>query len=408
MSSASALALGLTLIVVIGLAAAVAIFWYMRRLDAFQPRGLDRRSDRAERNKLRLEVTSIRANVLALVLISIVGIAQIGSDIWRTKSNERPDMPGAALEEFLRARLPDPEIQAHQHKELIDAIREVRPPNSQPAIDNVARSKLSDLESQVAFHQKIIADKPVSNYFKSNSTIYWLVAAVCFTPFLWAVVYVLRSVNIFTMQQYRTARAVVFSFGSLAGGATLFHEFSLVKNIESFIKVSTTPRIEVSFPAGPPGAKGPRGPAGPRGSDGLPGSALPTELSCGTGDSQRIEPFVDGQETLEENAKVKLKAVVDLLKERSKTSDLLGLVLIGSADKRPLKPKLAQQFGSNVGLAQARIKTVKDELAQTFAPDKFPIMALHAGPSKIGLAPSSGDLAFDRAVQLCAFWNPKS
>jgi hypothetical protein len=218
----------------------------------------------------------------------------------------------------------------------------------------------------------------------------------------------------FTLGQYKTARAVVLSVGSIAGGATLFHEFSLVKSIDTFIRVTATPRIEVSFPAGPPGPEGPRGPegpigdAGPRGSDGPPGPTLPTELSCGTGDSQRIEPFFDGQETLEEAAKIKLKSVVGLLKERSQSSDLLGLVLIGSADKRPLKPKLAQQFGSNVGLAQARIKTVKDELAQTFDPDKFPIMALHAGPSKVGLVLSTSDLASDRAVQICALWNPKS
>jgi hypothetical protein len=416
MLSANLTALVLTGTLVAGLGIIVAFFLrrYMRNLDAFQPRGLDRRSDKTERNKLRLELLSIRANVVALALISIVGIAQIALDIWRSKSSEQPGATSAALEELLRTRLPDPEIQANQHRELIDAIREARPSNSQPAIDNVARSKLSDLESQVVRHEKIIAEQPVSNYFKTNSVIFWLVGTFCFAPFLWAFVYFLRSINVFTLGQYKTARAVVLSVGSIAGGATLFHEFSLVKSIDTFIRVTATPRIEVSFPAGPPGPEGPRGPegpigdAGPRGSDGPPGPTLPTELSCGTGDSQRIEPFFDGQETLEEAAKIKLKSVVGLLKERSQSSDLLGLVLIGSADKRPLKPKLAQQFGSNVGLAQARIKTVKDELAQTFDPDKFPIMALHAGPSKVGLVLSTSDLASDRAVQICALWNPKS
>jgi hypothetical protein len=253
-------------------------------------------------------------------------------------------------------------MQAKQHREIIDAIQEARPSNSQPAIDHVARSKLSDLESRIVRHENIITERSAFIY----SWVYWVMVVLCLTPLLWAAAYVARSANWLTPKHYKNTQAAVLTLGLAASGVTLF----------KFNSIFGDTHIEASFP---------------RGSDGR-GRVLPTDLGCGTGDAQRIEPFAEGRETLEDSAKIKLKSVVALLKERSKSRDLLVLVLIGA----------------NVGLAQARIKTVQVELARAFDPDKFPTMALYAGASKAGLVPSTNDLALDRAVQICAVWNPRS
>jgi hypothetical protein len=357
MSSANLTGFGLTYILV-GLGILIAFYL---RMWAW-PRWSDRRGDTTER-------IWIAASAMAIVLI-FTGIALITLYNWRPKSSEQPPAISPALEEFLRARLPDPEMQEKQHREIIDAIREARPSSSQPAIDNVARSKLSGLESRVVRHEQVITTQSASNYSNSSPWFYWVVAVLWFTLALGVAAYVARRANWLTPMQYKNTQAVVLTFGIAASGITLFR-------FDSVFGITTNPHVEISIRPD---------------SDRLPSPALLTDLGCGTGDAQRIEPFSEGGAALEENARIKLKSVVALLKEQSRSSDLLGFVLIGA----------------NVGLAQPRIKTVQDELAQTFDPDKFPVMALYAGPSKVGLAPSANDLVLDRAVQICAVWNPRS
>src|SRR6267142_1643966 len=89
MSCASVTALILTSLVGLGI---IIAFFLRRDLDAFRPRGLDRRGDETKRNELRLEPIWIGASVLALALISIWGIALIAPH-WPLKSSDQAISP---------------------------------------------------------------------------------------------------------------------------------------------------------------------------------------------------------------------------------------------------------------------------------------------------------------------------
>jgi hypothetical protein len=89
---------------------------------------------------------------------------------------------------------------------------------------------------------------------------------------------------------------------------------------------------------------------------------------------------------------------------------LVALLLVGSADKRPLRPPLAQKFGSNVGLAQVRAKTVRERLETQLGPAPPTVLVLSAGPSLVIMKQNGNDSQFretlgtDRHVQVCAVW----
>jgi len=89
---------------------ALAFFYlyrHLRRLNVIRPRGLDSQDDRNE----SISITALWTNVVALSLISIVGVAQIGVELWRLNSDEKPYASTVALEELLRAKLIDAEDQ---------------------------------------------------------------------------------------------------------------------------------------------------------------------------------------------------------------------------------------------------------------------------------------------------------
>lgn len=367
---------------------------HLRRLDDVQSREIDSRSDRDE----RIGITAIWTNVFALSLISIVGVAQIGVELWRLNLPEKPPSE-PALERLPRTGLLDPKIQ-EQLKEIVAAIREARPPGPIDITGDGIRENLAALQAQVnqleqarekpGKTETVLETSPEVSWFFSMVSIFIFSGTVLFCAALGAGVYFLRDKGRISTTVFGALTAVAAA-GPLISGIALIKEFSVVKNADSLIKVNI--RVDRSQNLAPPAAQ-------------------PTQLhlhvhhrflrhslrrpvsvesDCGTGDAQRIEPFSERGVALEENARIKLKSVVALLKEQSRSRDLLGFVLIGA----------------DVEQSQLRIGIVQGELAQTFDPGKFPAMALYAGPSKAGLAPSTKDLAFD-AVQICAVWNPRS
>jgi len=92
------------------------------------------------------------------------------------------------------------------------------------------------------------------------------------------------------------------------------------------------------------------------------------ELDCGEGDNYKIGLFVDGtagntsvkpdEKNLSELTG-KITKLTEKLTENHLGQRPLGLILVGSADKRELKPPLFHFFGSNAGLAQTRAEWVR-------------------------------------------------
>jgi hypothetical protein len=84
---------------------------------------------------------------------------------------------------------------------------------------------------------------------------------------------------------------------------------------------------------------------------------------------------------------------------------LAGIVIIGSADKRPLSSERARYFGTNDGLAQARATVVAAALRHD-PPEDVPSIALilNAGANIPGLQMPAATGADNRAVLICAVW----
>jgi len=134
------------------------------------------------------------------------------------------------------------------------------------------------------------------------------------------------------------------------------------------------------------------------------------QLDCGEGDNYKIGPFADGD--AEKGNIINLnKKTTDLAGELIKNharQRLLGLILVGSADKRALKPPLFRIFGSNTGLAQARAEWVRKTLKNSMDPMPRTILTLSAGPAHVGQDPLPEKLlAEDRSVRVCAIWGSK-
>jgi hypothetical protein len=84
------------------------------------------------------------------------------------------------------------------------------------------------------------------------------------------------------------------------------------------------------------------------------------------------------------------------------------IILIGSADKRPLTGKLLAQFGSNEGLARARAEWLRTQIATIFHIDSNRFLVLTVGPGENGNSVPLERLRFDRAVKVQVIESVKS
>jgi hypothetical protein len=82
--------------------------------------------------------------------------------------------------------------------------------------------------------------------------------------------------------------------------------------------------------------------------------------------------------------------------------DLAGMLLIGSADTRELRPHARNAYGSNTRLAIARADCVKELLINTLALaiDVEMIVTLARAPKSLGSRPQPAQLESDRAVTI--------
>ena len=128
----------------------------------------------------------------------------------------------------------------------------------------------------------------------------------------------------------------------------------------------------------------------------------------------RIVGFVPGKaEALAPTSlAVEVTRVADLIKGRlAERRGVAALLLIGSVDIRPLLPDAARTFGSNPGLAQSRALHVKAMLEPKLPPPTPTVLALAAGPNatlQLQGASASSSAALmtdDRSVKVCALWS---
>jgi hypothetical protein len=115
----------------------------------------------------------------------------------------------------------------------------------------------------------------------------------------------------------------------------------------------------------------------------------------------------DDPQDEKDNLRKNVERIVDAIVVAKGSKNLTGLLLIGSADKRPLLEPLRKIYGSNEGLAQKRITVTRDALQMEFQKRnlKFPDTVIDAisGPSIYD--GNRDDMAPDRSVRVCRFWS---
>lgn len=137
----------------------------------------------------------------------------------------------------------------------------------------------------------------------------------------------------------------------------------------------------------------------------LVGITIKKELPNGSF-AQRIGPFPSGEVAIDANLMAKELAGFNKKLPASGEQLLAGLILvIGSADRRPLSRSLQAKFGSNMGLARARAEWVKDQVAEEYKSKGVPspeIQILVLAPQHTGRAATEQDMQEDRSVYLRA------
>jgi hypothetical protein len=87
------------------------------------------------------------------------------------------------------------------------------------------------------------------------------------------------------------------------------------------------------------------------------------------------------------------------------------MLLVGSADKFRLRPRLLRIYGSNAGLARARAAWVEKQLADcdAFLGGKAPpIVNVTSGNAVVGAEKTWTETAADRSVHVFGVWVEKS
>lgn len=369
-----------------------------------------------QRTQLELGVASSRTIALALVLIAgailLFGFAYVWIEIRRPQSPERMSVSTSAIEQLLQKKLLDPEIQQQQHQEIINALRnpEFRIP---PERGDAIREELSRLESRIAVLER--ATKEGFSGTQTAGTIAWLLLGVPIFVGLWLLgraAFVKSGPGVKLGELLGAAALIALSvFGGSKLKADLKGELSLVKQMGTFFAFNYT-----SQSSGTPEKSSEPAPSTEprsvdvylhldieRGKDNLP-----VGLDCGEGDEQRVGPFDHGQTTIPTGG-TQVENVVKFLRKRAteKHERITSIILIGSADRRPLKPRTALLYSSNVGLARARVAAVKEKLGEFFEKGKPPILEFYAGPEKTDAKLPITDIASDRSVKVCILWEGK-
>lgn len=116
-----------------------------------------------------------------------------------------------------------------------------------------------------------------------------------------------------------------------------------------------------------------------------------------------IGPFCSGTCNPESvTSRTSMKVISDELSD----ADLSFIIIIGGADQRALTDRVAANYCSNVGLAQARGGWVRDFLIDTLSTEvgDTPVMVLPSGPRHVGPKVTEEQLRADRMVWVYALY----
>jgi hypothetical protein len=379
------------------------LFRHYRGLRDLQPRGWDRRGSQAERNRARVEIASIRTNVIALLVISLVGAMQFGFEVWRQTFSKPSGELGSVVEELLNRKMLDAEILERQHREIVDAIRDGRPSTVSVPVDDAAlRADLLKLRSSVENLQKI-AQERFSNMETLGSIAWAVVAALSLVGVLFLVrAYFEASPAKKALDIAAAAALVIPSLFGVKLATQLKFDFALIKDSQ----VKLPDFIWHSDSKAPPE---------PQAVDihldlslKLPDSPA-TKMDC----RFRVGPFIGGKPDLDERPRKALDDVAAKLAAEVIAGHVAAIWLVGSADRRSLKPETAKNYDTNQGLAQARNATVQKALQNALkkreeegsppVKEMPSITGVYAGHTMTGSDIPVSALAVDRNVQICLF-----
>jgi len=121
-----------------------------------------------------------------------------------------------------------------------------------------------------------------------------------------------------------------------------------------------------------------------------------------------VGPFASGRsDQLEQAVRVSewmrcgdISSSARLIQGSCEKSDRCLLMLVGSADKRPLDRDLEIEFGSNEGLARARAEWVREQFMRALSLDPNRFLVLTVGPREHGAGGHGTQLQPDRSVQV--------
>jgi hypothetical protein len=132
----------------------------------------------------------------------------------------------------------------------------------------------------------------------------------------------------------------------------------------------------------------------------IPGSAGIERLGC-------VGYFPTGAASLNGSKEARCDEQKDLsaLKHDIETrqKEIVGVVLIGSADRQPLSGRLLARYDSNMGLARHRAEWVRETLGIS----TVPYIVLTTGPKETDSSPTITALVKDRTVDVWVIWSKR-
>ena len=267
---------------------------YLRPLKRLRKSSLIRTA--SERNGIRVGIASIWTNALGLGLIAavifLVGASHLGFEIWRHYSGESTPLSTVKLEELLQKKLPDPDTQQRQHRELVDAIQSRRPSDtilSAPSDKEAIKAELSKLEPIVANLERAAKER-----FSNVQVLVALAKWILWPLAVAGVVLFVRSFFATSLPRrvLEIAAAGALTIPSIFGG------FKFANDLKTdFTAIKDMGGIHFNLTRGesqPPPPK----PTEPRDVDVYlhldvergPNS-LPAAMDCGSGEEQQVGPF---------------------------------------------------------------------------------------------------------------------
>ncbi|MCK4306218.1 MAG: hypothetical protein KAY24_18400 [Candidatus Eisenbacteria sp.] len=338
-----------------GLLIAVSIVWYLK----LWIRGENSRWDGADDgNQTVVKQVKFRQLprlfLLGFTLSVVTGPLVLWLVVCDKRASRSDDPCRASIQEVLEERLLEPAVQREQHEELIGAIRSIGQPKG---------PELSVIRERIQLRPQLQLPRG-ADLLSLMGTIFLLAAGII----------------VFANLEGCLGRilGILIAVGALAAFFLANPDFV---TLHADIKSSMEPGAATL---------------------GISASELHLEHLGGLG------PFPSARhDTDETSMKVKLEKLLPRINRWAADERLGFLLLVGSADQRPLGVWSQETYGSNVGLAQARAEWVKVLLSRMISPQIDParIIALASGPEHIGLDLPAKALESDRSVRIYACWS---